>query len=235
MIPEEKEHPPFELQHTNTEEVTKTMNKINPNKASDIYKIKPALIKDLTPFLAPILTDLFNQAIDEHEYPDPLKATKVIEIYKKADRTLPQNYRPISLLPIIAKLFDTIINNQMMAHLLSNNIISDTQYAFRPNSSTTSALQTIINKIHKHKSQKQPTLAIYIDLSKIYDTAQTTPSQTTTRLQLHRKHNQFLRLLLPQPTPIDTYTTSEIQDKDHNTRNPTRQYTINNLLPPLHQ
>ena len=168
--PEDNEPPPFELQHTTIDIVTKAMNNINPNKANDIYKIKPALIKDMTPFLAPILTHLFNKAIDEHDYPDSLKVTKVIELYKSKDPTNPANYRPISLLPIIAKIFDTIINNQMMTHLTTNNIISPTQYAFRPNSSTTLALQTILNKLYKHKSQKQPLLAIYVDLSKAYDT-----------------------------------------------------------------
>ena len=150
------------------------MNKINRNKASDIFKIKPAIIKDITPFLAPVLSHLFNKAIDEHEYPDSLKVTKFIEVYKAKEKEKPANYRPISLLPIIAKLFDTLINNQMMHqmmhHLTTNNIISPTQYAFRPNSSTTLALQTILNKLHKHKSQHNPLLAIYVDLSKAYDT-----------------------------------------------------------------
>jgi hypothetical protein len=179
-IPQHEEHimperegnapPPFELRHINTARVTKTMNKINPNKASDIFKIKPAIIKDITPFLAPVLSHLFNRAIDEHKYPDSLKVTKVIELYKCKDKTDPANYRPVSLLPIIAKIFDTLINNQMMTFLTTNNIISPTQYAFRPNSSTTLALQTILNKIHKHKRQKHPLLAIYVDLSKAYDT-----------------------------------------------------------------
>ena len=146
------------------------MEKINPNKASDIYKIKPAIIKDLTPFLAPILTRLFNQAVDEHHYPDALKVTKVIELFKKKNRQLPEFYRPISLLPIIAKLLDTLINNQLMTHLTKHNVISPTQYAFRPNSNTTLALQTIIDQLHTHVSHKHPTLAIYIDLSKAYDT-----------------------------------------------------------------
>jgi hypothetical protein len=168
--PDKEQHPAFDLQHMTVQQVTKTLKKINPHKADDIYKIKPGIVRDLAPFLAPILTALFNKAIDEHEYPDPLKSTKVIEIYKKKDKTDPANYRPISLLPIVAKLFDTLINDQMMTHLTNNNIISPTQYAFRPNSSTTAALQTILNKIHKHKSTKQPLLAIYIDLSKAYDT-----------------------------------------------------------------
>ena len=162
--------PPFRLRHTTLAEVTETMKKINPNKANDIYKIKPAVIKDLTPFLAPILTNEFNIAIDESEYPDSLKMTKLIELYKAKDKTLPENYRPISLLPIIAKILDTIINQQLMDHLLKHKLISPTQYAFRPHSNTTLALQTIIGDIHRPKTLQKPTLALYIDLSKAYDT-----------------------------------------------------------------
>jgi hypothetical protein len=146
------------------------MNKINRNKANDIYKIKPTILKDLTTFLSPILTQLFNKSIDENEYPDSLKITKVIELYKAKDWTLPKNYRPISLLPLIAKLLDTLINNQIMTHLTTHNIISPTQYAFRPNSNTTTALQTIFDNLFKYKNAKEPALAIYIDLSKAYDT-----------------------------------------------------------------
>ena len=145
------------------------MNKINRNKANDIYKIKPTILKE-NPFLSPILTILYNRSIDENEYPDSLKLTKAIELYKTGDKTLPKNYRPISLLPIIAKLLDTIINKQLMAHLIKHDIISPTQYAFRPNSNCTLALQNIIDNIINHKDKHNPTLAIYIDLSKAYDT-----------------------------------------------------------------
>ena len=57
-----------------------------------------------------------------------------------------------------------------MTHLLKYNLISPTQYAFRPHSNTTTALQSIINNIFKHKHHRHPILAIYIDLSKAYDT-----------------------------------------------------------------
>ena len=162
--------PQFTLEHTTEDIVNKTMKRINPHKAQDIYKITPAMIRDLTAFLAPTLISIFNIAISEGIYPDPLKLTKVIELYKNDDKTYPKKYRPISLLPIIAKLFDTIINTQLMNHLTKHNIISPTQYAFRPNSSTTTALQTILNRIHTDTKQRLPTLAIYVDLSKAYDT-----------------------------------------------------------------
>ena len=163
-------NPPFTLHHITEPEVSKALRAINSNKASDIYKIKPAIIKDLEPFLTPILTSLFNTSIDENEYPDSLKYTKAIEVYKAKDKTLPVNYRPISLLPIIAKVLDTLLNNQLMTHLTDNNIISPTQYAFRPNSSTTLALQSILNRLHHNTHQHHPALAIYVDLSKAYDT-----------------------------------------------------------------
>ena len=169
-ITRENNHPSFALKPTTPEEVSKVLKKTNPNKASDIYDIKPIIIKELEPFLTPILTRAFNKAIDEGTYPDPLKVTKVIELYKAKGTEFPENYRPISLLPIIAKVFDKIINDQLMAHLIKHNIISPTQYAFRPNSSTTLALQTIIDNLHKNKLKGMPTLAIYIDLSKAYDT-----------------------------------------------------------------
>jgi hypothetical protein len=164
--------PAFKLNPITETQLRDTMHDINPNKASDIYKIKPAIIKDLTDFLAPTLTTLFNRAIDENEYPDALKVTKLIELYKKKDRTLPENYRPISLLPIIAKLFDTLINKQIMHHITTHNVISSTQYAFRPNSNTTLALQTILDNIRRQTRTRKPILAIYIDLSKAYDTVE---------------------------------------------------------------
>jgi hypothetical protein len=118
------DHPEFSLHHTTEQQIIDIMSTLNRNKASDIYKIKPTIIRDLTPILATIITPILNEAIDKHEYPDSLKVTKLIELYKKKNKQLPENYRPISLLPIIAKIFDTIINNQIMNHLTTHNIIS---------------------------------------------------------------------------------------------------------------
>ena len=86
---------------------------------------------------------------------------------------MPVNFRPISLLPIIAKLLDTIVNDQLMKHLLETKQISPTQYAFRPGSDTTLALLKVLNDIHSstdNTSKRKPTIGFYIDLSKAYDT-----------------------------------------------------------------
>jgi hypothetical protein len=162
--------PPFALKQTTIDIVTNILHNLNPNKASDIYDIKPIILKSLTPTLAPILTSLYNESIEQHHYPDALKITKLIILFKSKEHNLPENYRPISLLPIIGKILDKIINDQIMTHCIKHNILSPTQYAFRPNSNTSLALQTILDKLQQHISNKQPTLAIYLDLSKAYDT-----------------------------------------------------------------
>jgi hypothetical protein len=163
-------YPPFKLNEITEDDVLKKLTKLNANKASDIYGIKPAIIKDLKDYLAPILTQIYNDSIRRKEYPDTLKLTKVLETYKAKDRTLPQNYRPISLLPILAKVFDTLLNDQLMQHLTENNLLSPTQYAFRPNSDITLALLSTLNYIHDNTNKRKPTMAIYLDLSKAFDT-----------------------------------------------------------------
>lgn len=177
-------HPPFQLHPTTMRTVLKMIRTTNPHKASDIFGVKPAIIKDLAEDIAPIVVGIFNRAVQEGSYPDVLKVTKVIELYKGGDVEEATQYRPISLLPIIAKLIDKLINTQLMKHLVENNMISHTQYAFRPNSNTTMALQTILTDIHKHRKRKQPTLAIYVDLSKAYDTV----SHPTL---MHKLENEF--------------------------------------------
>ena len=108
-----------------------------------------------------------------------IKAARRADLMHKLKRTkgnhrkqkkFPVNYRSITLLPIIAKTLDKLINDQLMTHLTAHNIISPTQYAFRPNSNTVMGVQAVLNRIHRHKQNKHPTLAIYIDLSKAYDT-----------------------------------------------------------------
>ena len=116
--------PQFKIKPIEVEEVEQLLRTLNKYKASDIFGIKPAILKAISEFMAPHLTRLFNQAVMENQYPDSIKITKVIEIYKSGDVTIPKNYRPISLLPIIAKVLDTIINKQLMKHLLKYNLIS---------------------------------------------------------------------------------------------------------------
>ena len=73
----------------------------------------------------------------------------VTPIFKKGDKQLIQNYRPISLLPICGNIFDKIIFNNLYSYLDTNNLITKNQSGFRPGDSTTNELIYLIKEIHE--------------------------------------------------------------------------------------
>ena len=68
-------------------------------------------------------------------------------MYKKGDKTLIANYRPISLQPVFSKIFEKVIYKRLYYHLTSNNILVKEQFSFRCNNSTETAIYTLINNI----------------------------------------------------------------------------------------
>ena len=76
------------------------------------------------------LTVIINQMFNVGIFPDSLKISKVIPIYKKNNNTIFSNYRPILLLPSISKIFEKIILEQITTYLDSNNLIHKHQYEF---------------------------------------------------------------------------------------------------------
>ena len=98
------------------------------------------------------------------------KLANVTPIYKKGDKQLIKNYRPISLLPICGKMFEKIIFNNLYSYLNANNLITKNQSGFRPGDSTTNQLLYIVNEIHK--AFKDPKslegCAVFLDISKAF-------------------------------------------------------------------
>lgn len=81
----------------------------------------------------------------------------------------PQNYRPISIISVIAKVFEKLIYNQVSKYLENNNILSPFQSGFRPNYSTTSALLKLTNDVYSALDSGDLIGAIFIDLKKAFD------------------------------------------------------------------
>ena len=72
-----------------------------------------------------------NQSLHTRIFPDKLKLAKVIPVFKKGDRTKLDNYRPISILPAISKIFERAIFNQLYIHFTHNNLFYESQYGFK--------------------------------------------------------------------------------------------------------
>jgi len=89
------------------------------------------LIKKIAPLIFQQVLYLFNLSLSTDSFPDKLKLTKVIPIFKKGDKYLPSNYRPISLLSIFSKLLEKIIYKRLYSYLQGNNILDRYQFGFR--------------------------------------------------------------------------------------------------------
>ena len=103
-------------------------------------------------------------------FPSSLKISKIIPLHKKGDVNLLSNYRPISLLPTLSKIFERIIYNQLYTYFDNNNLLTEHQYGFRSKHSTELAAIKLIDNVKYEIDQKHTPVNIYIDLSKAFDT-----------------------------------------------------------------
>ena len=119
------------------------------------------------------LTVIINQTMSTGIFPNALKIAKVRPLYKKGEQSSLNNYRPISLLPTISKIFERVLYNQIYKYFNDNNLISEQQYGFRSQHSTELAtiklMDNIIKNMDNTNTVKTPT-TIFLDLSKAFDT-----------------------------------------------------------------
>ena len=102
-------------------------------------------------------------------FPEPLKISKVVPLYKAINQMLLSNYRPIALLPSLSKIFEYVFE-QLTNYFVENNLLSPHQYGFRAKHSTElAALNIVDNLTYKLDSGLIP-INIYRDLSKAFDT-----------------------------------------------------------------
>ena len=144
----------------------------NINKYStDFYDINTVLVNHLKTILAGPLTEIFNDCLTSGIYPNCLKIAKIVPIFKEGDIDDPSDYRPISLLPVLGKIFERIIFKRAQSYVDKFNIIRNTQFGFKSNRSTVDAILTLLEEISTSLSNKKLTVQnTFLDLTKAFDT-----------------------------------------------------------------
>ena len=94
----------------------------------------------------------------------------MIPVYKKGKKTNVNNYRPISLLPVLSKILEKIVYNRLCSFLSQSNFFYDLRFGFRKNHSTSHAATAMVENITKSFKDKEYTLGVFLDLSKASDT-----------------------------------------------------------------
>jgi hypothetical protein len=152
------------------DEVSKIIDRLNSNTGAGIDGINPKTIKCVKDIVLEELTGCINNCLEVGTFPESLKIAKVTPIYKCGSRLDPSNYRPISVLPVLSKVFEKILYNRLETYLYSVNFLYDKQYGFRSKSNTLSAAIDLTTKIKLKIDKKQIALGVFIDLKKAFDT-----------------------------------------------------------------
>ena len=127
------------------------------------------ILKLCAPIISDSLTYLYNLCIDQSNFPVSLKQAKIIPLFKSGDKTNPSNYRPISVLPIVAKPLEKHIYKNLMLHILNNNLLHPNQSGFRKNHSCHTALTNLVEEWLLNINNNKFTGVLFIDFAKAFD------------------------------------------------------------------
>ena len=151
-------------------EIENIINTLEPKKSSGHDGISNKLIKQISKSISLPLTIIFNQSLETGVFPTLMKYADITPLYKTKCKYETTNYRPISLLLTISKILEKVVYKRTYQFLEDNHIIFNSQYGFRRQHSCQDAISELVGKILKNMEEQKYTIAVFIDLSKAFDT-----------------------------------------------------------------
>ena len=128
------------------------------------------MLKDAATIITKPLAYIINLSLQSGSVPMEWKAAKIIPLFKSGSMVELDNYRPISILPVLSKILERIVYKQLLSHLENNGLLSSLQFGFRSKGSTELAVTYFTDKIRKEVDNENIVGAVFIDLSKAFDT-----------------------------------------------------------------
>ena len=157
------------LNPTSVTEIKKIISKMQPKNSTGIDEIPISVVKSSSDYIFFGLCHIFNLSLSQGRFIIDFKKAKVIPVHKKGQKTNVNNYRPISLLPVLSKILEKIVYNRLYSFLSPSNFFYDLQFGFRKNHSTSHAATVMVENITKSFEDKEYTLGVFLDLSKAFD------------------------------------------------------------------
>ena len=133
-------HPSCQDIHFTSPGIIKLLNGLRPHKAAGPDSIPPRILRDVATELGLVLTVLFQQLYDSGTTLQDWRDANVAPIFKKGNRHMAENYRPVSLTAVISKIYEHILCSSIMGHLEECGILTDDQHGFSRGRSTETQL-----------------------------------------------------------------------------------------------
>ena len=154
----------FNFRRASIVEVLEQVDNFNTKKASPIGSIPARIMKDNVDIVASRLLDLFNKSVDGNFFPDEIKDGDIGALFKNNDSFHKKNYRPITVLPSVSKVFERLLANQMLPFV--NKFLSPKVCGYRKGYNTQHALLKLVETCKKTLDNKGFVGAVLKDLSK---------------------------------------------------------------------
>ena len=161
----------FAFEETTCAHIFSLLSKLCKSKATGLDNISAKLLRECPDLIAESLTYIFNQSLLTGIFPDEWKSARVTPLYKNSGkRNNPTNYRPISVIPVVAKVFERVVYDQLYYYLTKNCILSRYQSGFRSLHSTVTALLEATDSWAMNIDRGFVNAVVYLDLKKAFDT-----------------------------------------------------------------
>ena len=136
------------------------------DNGSGIFKFATSVLKDVRFTISNSLSKIYNLCIEYGYFPEELKIGCITPVFKKGDKAVVSSYRPVCSLSPFSKIFERIVYNRMLEFIEKHKIFSESQFGFRKNVSTETALINFIDFVHKGLTAKHDIGAVLMDLLK---------------------------------------------------------------------
>lgn len=164
------DHPSFSFPLVGPREVTQVLQSLSPHKSSGCPLITNRILRESAAVIADSLVYIYNLSLTSGVFPRDWKHATVCPVYKnRGEQSDPANYRPISLLPAVAKVLDKLQSRALCRYLVRNNLISDKQFGFLPRRSTTAQLVYLIDEWLRGLDEKKSVSVVFMDFYKAFD------------------------------------------------------------------
>lgn len=163
------EHSLF-LSPTNEKEILNIISSLKNHKSPGVDNITAETLKEISTEIASPLSFLMNKILETGICPPEFKIAIIKPVFKRGDREIVSNYRPISLITNFTKIFEKIIKVRIESFIKKYNLISGRQYGFQAGLSSEGAISALTRKMYDALDKGQPSLCMFVDLAKAFDT-----------------------------------------------------------------
>ena len=165
-----KDKAKFNFKTIELKDIRDAFAKAKTTKSFGVDNISSCFLKLALPYIENSLAFLFNTSIETSQFPDSWKVARINPIFKEGDKTEKSNYRPISVLPIISKLFEKLVFNQLYHYMKENSLFTSDQSGFLRLHSTLTCLLKMSDDLYNGLDLSKLVGLAFIDLKKAFDT-----------------------------------------------------------------